>query len=298
MTALLVFFGYTRSRAYFGYFGIDQGVLNYSLQDHVLRSADSTFGAAVRALAVILVLVAIDRLLARWTRPGSNPRSQQLLGRPKVGRIVRVGLVAVGLLLITLCLLSSVGVPVATVRVSEQATAVGLALGAIIVLRIGPYLELTAGEHKPLVEASGTVEVGQTSGTGGSTRLAFGKTGRSLAVVVLLLALFWACTLYASGAGEEVARQVDDEPAHLPLVTVFSDEYLDLPGELVDMSEIRSPAGESSYRYTGLRLLTHSNDRWFLLTGRYAQGYRSSAVILRDSDAVRVEVARQRDIGR
>src|SRR5512133_414505 len=60
---LLLFFGWTYSRAYFGYFGIDQRLLQYSVQDHLLLSADVMFGTAVMVLTVVLALVLLNRIM-------------------------------------------------------------------------------------------------------------------------------------------------------------------------------------------------------------------------------------------
>lgn len=77
----------------------------------------------------------------------------------------------------------------------------------------------------------------------------------------------------------------------LPLVSVFSTDPLDLPGADISASRITVESQKYRYRYTGLSLLTYSNDRWFVVTGRLSDEYHSSVSILRDSDAIRVEVA-------
>ena len=79
VVALLVFFGRTYSRAYFGRFGIDQHLLQYSAQDQGLLSADAMFGTAVLVLAVAMLLVLADRLLTPL-------RSRE----DRVGRVARV----------------------------------------------------------------------------------------------------------------------------------------------------------------------------------------------------------------
>jgi hypothetical protein len=82
----------------------------------------------------------------------------------------------------------------------------------------------------------------------------------------LLLALFWAATLYAQDLGRRAAADVDEGLIPLPVVVVYSDEYLDLPGRNVTASAAPVPAGGEVYRYSGLRLLTYANERWFLIT--------------------------------
>ena len=89
------------------------------------------------------------------------------------------------------------------------------------------------------------------------------RFGRTLLVGALVLSAFWITTQYAEDEGREFAQQVDDSPAHLPLVTIYSDKYLDLPGSAVIFKKETSPTGSPLYRYGGLRLLAFSADRWF-----------------------------------
>jgi hypothetical protein len=108
---------------------------------------------------------------------------------------------------------------------------------------------------------------------------------------VLVVALFWAATLYAQDLGQRAARGTNANPAGLPLVTVFSEEYLDLPGSQVRATQAPGADGDTYYRYSGLSLLTYANGTWFLISGRYSDSYRSSVLVLRDTAAVRVELA-------
>jgi hypothetical protein len=110
-------------------------------------------------------------------------------------------------------------------------------------------------------------------------------------VILLVLATFWAANLYAVDAGRVAARADDSTPGRLPLVTVFSKEFLDLPGSSVEKTELAVPGQPLQYRYSGLRLLRYANERWFLVTGTYGDQYASPVVILRDDSSIRVEVA-------
>jgi hypothetical protein len=115
---------------------------------------------------------------------------------------------------------------------------------------------------------------------------------RAMTVTAALLAAFWVTTVCATEAGEGIARQVDAAPGTLPLVTLFSERHVDLPGAAVTSTRHESPEGTPLYRYTGLRLLAHSNDRWFLITGAH-DGYRPTVAVLRDQPEHRLEVTRQ-----
>jgi hypothetical protein len=81
LTALLVYIGWSRTNAYFGYFGVNSAVLSLSVQDYMLQSAGSSFVAVTRFLAFALVLVGLDLLfrglIARSNGPLASIRVRQ-----------------------------------------------------------------------------------------------------------------------------------------------------------------------------------------------------------------------------
>jgi hypothetical protein len=254
LTGFLIFFGWTYSGAYFGHFGISQRLLQYSVRDQLLQSAQPMFGTAVVLLCVVGALWAADRASSGLRRR-----------RGWVGRVARATTLAAGLVASAVGLWAALGRPFPSV-LSPQAAALLLFAGALVLVR----LRWAAGGKHP------------------------GRSfERALLVAAITIAVFWVTTLYATGAGTQLARDVDQVPVRLPLVTLFSERYLDLPGSSVVATEQRAPDGSPVYRYTGLRLLAYSNDRWFLLTGAN-EGYRSSVVVVRDDPALRFEVANQR----
>jgi hypothetical protein len=55
---------------------------------------------------------------------------------------------------------------------------------------------------------------------------------------------------------------------------------------------VKNPAKvEFPYRYSGLRLLIFRDKRWFLLPAQWRSGAVASAIILTDSDQIRVELS-------
>lgn len=254
ITALLVYIGWIRNQAYYGYFGVSQGVLKPSVQDYALRSVDVTFGAVARLVAFGLMFLAFD-----WAMSQAAKRSRD----HKVVRWLIIGTALLGLVLVVVGLLFILGVTPGLVP-SAVAGAVLLGVGVVLILRFGP---LAVGARRTT-----------------------GFVATATLYTTLILALFWAATLYAQDLGQRAARGVDEDPSVLPLVTIFSDTYLDLPGSRVQASQVQAQ-GKPFFRYTGITLMTYSNDRWFLITGKYDHGYRSSVVVLRDSPSIRVEIA-------
>jgi hypothetical protein len=254
VTVLLVHFGYTRGRSYYGYFGIGQGMLNLPIETYLIRSADATFGVAVWLVGAALLLLILDRVLEALR--GRAPTTWR--------RATWVVLLAGGAVALT-GLAFALFQPMAPVQPSVFAAC--LALGSAVSLRCATRL--------------------------GRMR---GSPTRSYRQWVLLLASaivvgsFWAATLYAQRLGQAAAQAVDEDPGRLPLATVFARDYLDLAGADVRATHITQ--GEaSSWRYTGLRLLTYADGQWFLLSGRYGPDYRATVTVLRNGDGIRVDIA-------
>jgi hypothetical protein len=68
LTAILVYFGWVRARATYGYFGVDVSALNFSVQDYLLRGIDAAFPLLiVIGLIVVCVMIWHEQLQARLT---------------------------------------------------------------------------------------------------------------------------------------------------------------------------------------------------------------------------------------
>lgn len=255
VTAALLYIGWVRTRAFYSYFGVNAALLGFSPQDYVLRSAEVSFGAVVLVAFVGVVLLGLDRLAAIAIERASGRLSR---------RWAQWGLAGLGGALVLIGLVGAT--TEAVVAVFPPIAGAGLlALGAVLFLRFG------AGSPRR------------------QSLLRPGTTG--LSVVVLALAGFWAATIYAQGLGEGAARAIDGDARRLPVVIVYSSEPLDLPGTNVTPTRVLGKDQQWSYRYTGAMLLAYSNERWFLITEPASRDYRSSVVILRDSESIRVEAA-------
>ena len=255
VTALLFYVGWVRTRAFFSYFGVSAALVGFSPQDYVLRSAEVGFGAVLLLALAGVVLVGLDRLVAIVIA--------RVSGRV-LGQWVRWGLAGLGASLVLIGL-GGARAEAAVAVVPPIAGAGLLALGAVLFLRFGPDSPSRQGLLRP------------------------GTTG--LSIVVLAVACFWAVTIYARDLGVGAAVAIDGDARILPLVTVYSSEPLDLPGTNVIPTRVLGEDQRWNYRYTGAVLLTYSNERWFLIPEPASGDYRSSVVVLRDSESIRVETA-------
>lgn len=251
-SSLLVFFGSVYTSAFFSYFGV-ANIPDYSVQDQLKFSADVLFGATLRALVIFAVLLTIDRPFFRFARRTD-----------KVGRRVRIVGLSVGFSTCTAGILVALGYTNLIRVLDVRAAALLLLVGAAVVLR-------TLHLERPRQDS---------------------VLWRLAALLALTLALFWSTALYAYNVGQQIARQVDEAPAHLPVVTVFTREYIDMPGGAVTATRLSSPDGSAVYRYSGMRMLLFSNNRWFLLTGR-EQRYRSTVAIIHDDSKYHIQIAKQ-----
>jgi len=259
VTALLFYVGWVRTRAFFSYFGVSAALVGFSPQDYVLRSAEVGFGAVLLLALAGVVLVGLDRLVAIVIA--------RVSGRV-LGQWVRWGLAGLGASLVLIGL-GGARAEAAVAVVPPIAGAGLLALGAVLFLRFGPDSPSRQGLLRP------------------------GTTG--LSIVVLAVACFWAVTIYARDLGVGAAVAIDGDARSWPLVTVYSSEPLDLPGTNVIPTRVLGEDQRWNYRYTGAVLLTYSNERWFLIPEPASGDYRSSVVVLRDSESIRVETARLKD---
>lgn len=253
VTAILGYIGWIRTRAFYGYFGLSPSLVAFSPQDYVLRSAEVSFGAVLLITLAGAVLLGLDRFLTHLLERAGRWETW--------ARRVFVGLGA------ALVLVSLGGATTeASVAVVPPITgAMLLGLGAVVLLRFGAGSAARVGLLPP-------VAVG-------------------LSVVALALAGFWATTVYAQKLGVGAAEAIDRDPRSMPVVTVYSHEPLDIPGANVVAYRILDRDQRWNYRYTGARLLTYSNGRWFLIPQPRSAIYRSSVTVLPDTDTIRVETA-------
>jgi len=66
LTGLLYYFGWVRTNALFGYFGIDANLLSYTTQDYLVRSVGVAFRPCAALLAGAALALAAYRLIARF----------------------------------------------------------------------------------------------------------------------------------------------------------------------------------------------------------------------------------------
>ena len=106
-------------------------------------------------------------------------------------------------------------------------------------------------------------------------------------MLLVVLSLFWACSLYAGALGTGRSREYARELAKRPSVVVYSVQSLALASPVRE-DRISDPDAKYHFKYTGLKFVTRSADKFFLLP----EGWRRDtgvAIILDDNPEYRVE---------
>ncbi len=98
--------------------------------------------------------------------------------------------------------------------------------------------------------------------------------------------------MYAVQIGEQSAVSLANRIYSSPSVLLYSTQRLAIAGPGVSADEITQTGLKYHFRYTGLRLLTRSGDRLFLIPVSWRKG-RDLVYILRDTDDLRADVTTQ-----
>ncbi|GAA1553103.1 hypothetical protein GCM10009789_03290 [Kribbella sancticallisti] len=248
-TALLFYFGWVRTRFQARALGYDPVVLQLSVQDYLLKSINVLFLPLVVLVLGLLIVQQQHRRVVHAAR--SRPR-------------VRLAAIRAGRMMIRswpIWLVVCVGM---------------LALPATRLIAIPAAL--TVGLVLALYGQMLTRAVGSGSRWSGATT--------ALVCVLLAFAVFWDTERIARATGEAFAKDILAYPWQLVAVTVFSEKRLEITADGV----MESPLGEDSayrYRYTGLRLLEGTRDRYVLMNEAGGQ-----IIVLRDEHGLRFEFSR------
>lgn len=261
ITALAFWFGYALTNARNTYYGIDISTLGFSTTDYLLRSVDALITPAVVILVFFLALLGMHVFL--WPI---------ILAR-RWYRSTRVGIFAVTILgLLSVCL----SVRAIFVRMFDQAyLAPPILLGAGCLI-IAYALKARNAQRK---------KFGVTSNySASSTNHTLFQT---VLVALIIVSLFWGTSLYAGALGRGRAIQVETNLSRRPATIVYTKTSLSLPSPVTE-TRIAAPDSQYKFRYTNLRLLVLSDQKYFLLPDGWTHE-GGTAVVLRDDDNIRVE---------
>lgn len=263
VTALLYFFGQVRTDAYYAYFGIDRSVLRLSTQDYLVRAPELALLPLVLVLLLTALLWTVRRRLDGWLR------------RTKSRRPAAVVAIAVQ---VTTGVLLAIGVTglIAPLWITQWALpplASALLLGSGAVLGIAGFRPTNAP--------------GLSAASNGSAANLW--VVRICLIGTAILAAFWAESLYANQAGVRLAEYTVSTPSSQPAAVIYSRDRLQISGPGVQVVSLSGTDSAYQFRYSGLRLLIFANTRWFLIPDGWATNNGATAIVLPDSDTLRVD---------
>lgn len=259
--ALMFYFGWIRTNALFQYFGVDAAVLGFSTQDYMLRGVEGFYHPLGMLLVVGLVGLWLHSLVSRRLTLRRRAKRLQLT-------VIVLGLVGLALFSMGVAGVVEPSLFGRYILMAPICLGFGAAIGAY-----GRWL----WQRLQDVHTSGPLQ----------PRWA-GIANLILVSLLVTLSLFWAVSEYAAAIGRGRAEALARGLMGRPGVTVFSVDRLFLQGPgIIEIQLPDDPYAGYRYRYDGMRLLTESDGRLFLLPESWIPA-RTSTVVL-DRNKIRVE---------
>lgn len=269
VTALVFYFGWTRTASQARLLGLDESLLGFSLRDHVLRSVDAMFlplalGSAT-ALAALVVHARLLTLLQASVpdRGGPTPQMRRWIRRTALG-VAALGVAAT--------LAGLVGANVARPTRLVSMSSPPLATAGLIIAGYALHMRsrILGSSHPDTAEVR-------------AVRL----VAASIGMVLVLLGLFWSVARYAEIKGIDLALEVSTSLESLPDATVYSVSRLHLTDPVVE-TELGGEGDAYRFAYSGLKFLFRSDGNLFL---RPASGtIPGTNVILPEGSGIRLEL--------
>jgi hypothetical protein len=256
VTALLYYFGWTRTQAVMGYFGINSAIARLSVNDYIIRS----LSIGVRMLIILGLLALILLLGHRWLSAVLASRQRPSLTRLTILICVLTGfsLCVAGMLGFYNWVVYSTQYPFVPVMIAVGVTLVGYGFHLYSADRPNPQ----------------------------SRRLS-ARTQAAVVVVLDIVLIFWAVAVYANITGGQAAKQLASNLATQPSVAIYSEKPLGLnpPAKVQQL-----PASYSQYRYlyTNLKLLLYSAGQYFLVPGDWKRGH-DPVFLIYEGNGIRFE---------
>ncbi|MGY1762285.1 hypothetical protein ACI79G_15180 [Geodermatophilus sp. SYSU D00779] len=258
VTALLFWFGFELVDARASYFGLGTGTLGFSTTDYLIRGVEA-------GIVPLIVL-----FLAMLSGVALHIVAHRLAGRWGTEKPFRWGVGLVGVAGVSLGVAGAYGV------FRALPPPIDWYLLPPVLLASGPLVTAYAVRWlpPPEVPAARSAQI-STVAVGG----------------LVILSLFWAASLYADALGRGRAQQLGASLTLQPRVTVYSERPLAIDPAVATTAQLdAAEGGRYLYRYSQLRLLIRSDDKYFLLPDDWTLA-TGTVLVIPDSPEVRVEFA-------
>lgn len=262
--ALAYWFGWKLTIARSAYFGIDSSTLGFSTTDYLLRSADATFVPIAIVLLVVLMAFMLHGSVQQSiaSNRGVNAVKRGAIGAAMAGAVLTI--FGVWAMFRPLPVVTNYLVPP-------------------VILGLGPTLT---------AYSVWTLRHGKSSDDekGNAAVPAWERSGYIIAAMLALLGIFWTASLYAAALGRGRAVLLAENLAGQPAVTIFSIKSLGIDAAGVTVSKIANAASAYRFRYSGLRLLIHSANKYFMVNSGWSREH-GVVIVLDDTPDIRLEFA-------
>lgn len=251
VTALVFYFGWTRTSTQAALMGLEDSLLGFTFQDYLLRSIDPMYWPLFAGVVAALAGLALHGALLAWLRPTFEPDGRVRLETGRRKLLVRLCGVLFALGALTLAL----GVVGNSVDRPSRAVSLWSPLCiTLTIVVIGYSVFLLRRFVAPPALAGGAA--------GELSALRF--VGSILTVLLLLLSLFWNVARYAEIKGIDLALLVEERLETFPDAVVYSSRRLHLPAPAEETELSQDEASAYRFRYSGLKVLFRSGGRVFL----------------------------------
>ncbi|MBO3750669.1 hypothetical protein J5X84_31720 [Streptosporangiaceae bacterium NEAU-GS5] len=258
VAAIMVYFGEVSTNKMYASLGVDQSMLGLSYQEYALRSVPSAIEPLVLVLVVILAMALTAPSAHLWLTRFLTGRRTATLWTVAVVAAFGVAGVVVGMIGMS-----------GQMRLTHFVTQICLGLGAVVLV----YSAALYNRVNPRRPASSTDQV----------------LGRTICIALILILLLWSVAAFARQRGVEEAKKYWTSQKGLPSTVVYAARRLYLEGPGITETTLPDPNAMFPYRYTGLRLLTHSNERYFLLPDCWSTSPGARVIALPANDSLRLE---------
>jgi hypothetical protein len=260
ITALMYYFGVQHASWFFQYFGVNYTMMDLTLQDYLIRSADGLF--------VPLVALAALSLLSLWVYRFTAGR----LSEAAVQTVQSVGIFASIVLGAATIGVALVGVLLGPLPFEKYYAVPGLCLAAgVVLLALASNLQRRRAGRPPLPVWVAACEWGAL-------------------FIVVSVGLFWSVTQYSKAVGTTRGHNTEIKLAAAPNAILYSEKKLSLPSSVEESTCQQEDGSEASYRYkyANLKLIFASSTQYFLLPSNWPSD-GSVAMVIPRSESLRLD---------
>lgn len=272
--AVLYYFGTVYTRTYYGYFGIDLGMLGLSATDLTLRSLTPTFWPVVFASLAILVLVCARQLPLVVARKSRKPR--------RALRIWYITVLSAGAVFVAMPAIFRLHGPPRWLQ-SPIYPPASLVVGSLLLC----YATMLAAAYPALLQRPVSPSRSPHRRTTHPT---------TTVVMIALLALGFAGTIWGIGAyavhqGVTDARLLAQAGfPNQPSIVVWSVDRLGIEGKGTQCDPITVPGEKYRWAYSGVRLLARTPDTYFVIPQEW-KARRDRVFAIPRTDNLRIDIS-------